>query len=355
MNRSAQHTFEPEEIMAYLDGELEPQRASALAAHLDHCAECRAVSAGLRRVSDQLAAWEVDATPERLSANVLKAARENAFRKSPAAGVRAIKPTLGRFDAVRNWLRPRPWAWALSGAVATVLFLTLTVSVLRYRGDHGIASSHAVGYKTWLETGSGNVPGDGTLGKLEVKKEAKSRAPAPPPITDQRSRVAPDSNGLTHGIGDHAENAFNVDGQASSDQASTFQQAPMIARTAALSIVAKDFAPVENTVKDIVARHHGYIGELNTSSPKDAARNLNATLRIPAPQLDGALAELKQLGRVEQESQSGEEVSKQYTDLVVRLKNSQVTEQRLVEVLRTKTGKVHDILEVEREIARVRG
>ncbi|HYA89817.1 MAG TPA: DUF4349 domain-containing protein, partial [archaeon] len=54
-------------------------------------------------------------------------------------------------------------------------------------------------------------------------------------------------------------------------------------------------------------------------------------------------------------SQSGEEVSKQYNDLGIRLQNARVTEQRLVEVLRAKTGKVRDILEVEREIARVRG
>jgi uncharacterized protein DUF4349 len=76
---------------------------------------------------------------------------------------------------------------------------------------------------------------------------------------------------------------------------------------------------------------------------------------VPADQLDAALAEFKKLGRVEQESQGGEEVTQQYVDLNARLKNARSTEQRLVDVLRERTGKVKDILAVEEEIARVRG
>ena len=90
-------------------------------------------------------------------------------------------------------------------------------------------------------------------------------------------------------------------------------------------------------------------------TPQGAARALQASLRIPAPQLFAAIAELKALGRVENETQGGEEVTQQHADLVTRLKNSRETEQRLQDVLRTRTGKVKDVLEVEQEIARVRG
>ena len=55
------------------------------------------------------------------------------------------------------------------------------------------------------------------------------------------------------------------------------------------------------------------------------------------------------------ESQAGEEVTAQHADLVARLKNSRETEVRLQDILRTSTGKVGDVLEVEQEIARVRG
>ena len=41
--------------------------------------------------------------------------------------------------------------------------------------------------------------------------------------------------------------------------------------------------------------------------------------------------------------------------MVARLKNSRATEQRLVDILRQRPGKVSEVLEVEQEIARVRG
>lgn len=129
----------------------------------------------------------------------------------------------------------------------------------------------------------------------------------------------------------------------------------MIARTASLSLVVKDFASVEAAVKNVVSRHSGYIGELNASTPPDAAKTFSATLRVPSAQLEPVLVELKQLGRADQVSQGGEEVTKQYVDLAARLKNSRATEERLLGVLRNNTGKVKDVLEVENEISRVRG
>lgn len=54
-------------------------------------------------------------------------------------------------------------------------------------------------------------------------------------------------------------------------------------------------------------------------------------------------------------SQGGEEVTQQYVDLLARLANGIHTEQRLTEILRTRTGKLQDVLKVELEIDRVRG
>ena len=50
------HLIEEEELMAYVDGELSPRRAGAVAAHLEGCTECRDAAADLREVSQQLAA-----------------------------------------------------------------------------------------------------------------------------------------------------------------------------------------------------------------------------------------------------------------------------------------------------------
>ncbi|HXY23896.1 MAG TPA: DUF4349 domain-containing protein [Candidatus Acidoferrum sp.] len=174
------------------------------------------------------------------------------------------------------------------------------------------------------------------------------------PINDQLSKVvtlskpgvAADSNGLYHGLGDHAQNSFSVDGQLAG---------PLIARAASLSIFVKDFDAGRASLDAILARHNGYAASLTVSAPQAAGRSLQASLRIPALQLVTVVSELKALGCVEAESQNGEEVTQQHADLVARLKNSRETEQRLQDVLRTRTGKVKDVLEVEQEIARVRG
>ena len=129
----------------------------------------------------------------------------------------------------------------------------------------------------------------------------------------------------------------------------------MIVRTASLALVTKEFDKTRAAVETTVSKHHGYVAQLTVNAQTGAGRSLTATLRVPSDQLDAVLAELKKLGRVEQESQGGAEVTQQYVDLNARLKNARTTEQRLIDVLRERTGKVKDILAVEEEIARVRG
>jgi len=130
---------------------------------------------------------------------------------------------------------------------------------------------------------------------------------------------------------------------------------PMIVRSATLSVVVKDFDQGRAAMDALLRAHHGYAANLTVSTPQNAGRSLTATLQVPSDQIDAVLTELKKLGRVEQESQAAEEVTRQYVDLTARLKNSRETEERLIQVLRERTGKVKDVLEVEQEIARVRG
>lgn len=233
----------------------------------------------------------------------------------------------GRGEAVidlRRWVVPalKPLGWALAGAVAALLLSATLVSRLNRSEIAGSYASRTISLQQPLTS----------VGLL----------PSPQATIEGRTQAA------AAGAGGNADAKEESDGAAENSE-------PMVARTASLTITVKDFTSMEAAVKAILGRHHGYIGELSTSSPQNAARAFTATVRIPAPQLEAVLTELKQLGRVEQESQSGEEVTKQYTDLAARLKNSRSTEQRLLEVLRRNTGKVKDVLEVEQEISRVRG
>ncbi len=295
--KTTPHPVEREELMAYLDGELPVERASALAAHLDECLECQALSKEFRAVSERLTAWQVEPSPARLSEKVSQAAQETAQQmKSESAKARFKSDERTR----RPFLR---WAVGLSaaGAALALLFAISIPNLLRSR----IATQHGLTVDTPIPP----------AGPVQARQSLESK-------TLQAAR------GLT---------------------------GPMIIRTAQLTLITKDFDSSRPAVERIVRQHQGYIAQLNVIGATGSARYLTATLRVPSDQLPAALAELKQLGKVLQESQSGEEVTEQYVDLNARLSNARVTEQRLAEILRNRTGKVSDVLEVEREIARVRG
>jgi hypothetical protein len=333
------HPFEPDEVMTYLDGEISADRASEIAQHMQQCAECRELAANFRNLSHELAAWEVETSPERLTdeMNSEIAAAAGTQPKQTASAPVELTP-VERLIALIHSLKGRPWVWAGAGSLATIFLLAITLpTLMTQRTAPFIASRDGADVS---RSASASVDKKPTFGGTVPQSQREE-------LQALQKRMAQD---------EVSSSLENDDAEPVSPQppppAST---SPLIARTASLSLVVKDFSAIQAAVKAVVSRHSGYIGELNTSTPPDAAKTFSATLRVPSAQLEPALAELKQLGRADQESQAGEEVTKQYVDLAARLKNSRATEERLVGVLRNNTGKVKDVLEVENEISRVRG
>src|ERR1700686_2551896 len=88
------HPIAQEELMAYLDGELSPDRAATAAGHLDHCRECQDVAADLQSVSRRLMAWSVESTNGQIT-EVLAAALAEPRPKSARRISRGSKWALG--------------------------------------------------------------------------------------------------------------------------------------------------------------------------------------------------------------------------------------------------------------------
>jgi hypothetical protein len=333
--------------MAYLDGELAPERAAAAAAHLEQCAECRELAASLRSLSRQLPRWEVEAIPAMVEQRVLRAA---AIQKT--AGVRT--PTLESPLSSRH-----PVRWLLWGsAVGAIALLLLAISL-----PFGLQSRMSVTSPTVnkvdipVEVGPApHAPNKPVTGAYQMETPAPTVVPrtsavpsaATTPMSDQASRVA--SAGSMGKL--RAAQPQAAGGRAA--QAPTAQQGPMIIRTASLTLLTKEFDSARAALENLVKVHQGYFGQFNVAAPASQGRSLTATVRVPAGQLDSVLGELRKLGRVEQENQSADDVTRQYVDLAARLANARETEKRLVEILRERTGKVSDVLEVEEQIASTR-
>jgi Domain of unknown function (DUF4349)/Putative zinc-finger len=338
------HPVEHQELMAYLDGELPAGRAADTAAHLEQCPECRQLAADLREVSEMLAAWRVEEAeaglPQQLAA---------ALDKKVEKPTRSTASFAGRlpFPVGRRLL------WA--GAAAVVLCLVIAISVpmlLKSRISANDSSAAALARSRATSQVSGLQPPkiefENGRAHLPVGKVPRAKGD-PPPSPAATPYAAHDSLN---------EIASNEQEEAADQEKPSNVPAvngPMIIRTAELEITTDAFDKARAGVEEILKRHHGYVGELNVETPAESARSLIGTLRVPAAQLEATLSDLKGLGRTEKESQGGEEVTQRYVDLEARLANSKHTEQRLVEMLRDRTGKLSDVLAVELQISRVRG
>jgi hypothetical protein len=330
------HPFAPEEIMAHLDGELSAAQSQSVSTHIESCSECSRLATSLRSSSQCLSGWRVGSVPPLLQDRVLAASTKasHAFH--------ALNP-LNLLD-FPNRARKR-WVLGLATAGGVFLFLIFVSMQRGHRDKSVLYASKAVRHQSSVTP----PPAAAVYG---LESEARQQlAMRDADAATEWSFAGKDGAVISAGA------PRQVAPQTSSGSAyrSQLQNGPMIARTVSLGIITKDFDSSRGSLDAILVRRNGYAASLSVATPQDAARSLQASLRIPASQLAMAILELRALGRVENESQNGDEVTQQHADLVARLKNSRETEQRLQAILTQRTGKISDVLEVEQEIARVRG
>jgi anti-sigma factor RsiW len=113
----------------------------------------------------------------------------------------------------------------------------------------------------------------------------------------------------------------------------------------------------DDAVQKITAfanEERGYVA--TTSSEKQANGKLRGevVVKVLPENLDRFLQKIRGLGELKNQTLGTEDVTKAYFDTDARLKNARVMEQRLIEMLKAKTGKVSDLLQVEKELGRVR-
>lgn len=333
---SKTHPVEELEIMAYLDGELSRLRAAAVAAHLEQCPECQELASGLRGLSHELSGWQIESTDLQITPRLAVALED--FERAQAEAPKQ------RGSTFRGFLRAHPrWAWG--SASAAVLLVVIAVSVPnRLRNEPAARVDRAAPFPDNApQKGRGlaeldhNYRAEYGKNKGDYEKNFADSTPQQNYTYDSLSRLTEQTP-----AGNRPQREIKI------------PTGPMVIRTANLTLTSSDFNRARASLEEILKKHNGYLGQLAVTSSADTARSLEAVLRVPADQLDATLAELKTLGRVESESQKGDEVSQQYVDLEARLSNARNTEQTLLEILRTRTGKLSDVLAVEQEIASVR-
>jgi hypothetical protein len=297
------HSPTPEEIMAHLDGETPPASRAVIEAHLGGCEECEMVAESFRRVSQRAAEWAVEPSP--------------ASMRMPEGPI--ARPHRAR---VLAW---RPSRFVLAGLTAAAAVL-LVVS---------LKEGPRAGRARTVDALAQDARAAATRAKSALPERRAGR------------------EGFAGGGGGGRPQA-QVGATQPAEEAGATVRTPAVIRTASLEIVAKDFAGVRAAVEAIVAQSAGFIDQMTITGDTSTARALRGTLRVPGDRLTGALTRLRGLGQVVEDTQGSQDVTDQIVDLDARLASARATEKRLTELLANRTGKLSDVLEVERELTRVR-
>jgi hypothetical protein len=128
----------------------------------------------------------------------------------------------------------------------------------------------------------------------------------------------------------------------------------LIIRTGQAGIEVDSLEPALDQLRTTATRIGGFVGNASIQTGRDRVRQATVEIKVPAGRFDDLTEGLRPLGRVEFLTVGAEDVSEEFVDLTARTANARRMEERLLELLATRTGKLQDVLSVERELARVR-
>ena len=136
----------------------------------------------------------------------------------------------------------------------------------------------------------------------------------------------------------------------------TQQPAPgsMLVRVGQASLEVDSLEVGIGRVREMARRTGAVIANTSMEGGREQVRTASLELRIPSERFDEAVNGLRPIGKLESVSVSVQDVGEEYVDVEARMVNARRLEQRLIELLANRTGKLADVLSVEHELARVR-
>ena len=350
-------------LAADLLGELSNNERSELHAHLVDCAACRKTH------------QETKAMNKILEETLAQEKPDPAFEQRMLAGFRNRVPQrsgLGKLLA--NLMRLHATQIA---AVAAVLLGLVQIGRLITGEPLGVphARERYAEAKIAAPPPPQSRPAQaGALGRSDEVAAGRPQdlaleAPAPPPATRSKFReerkapaatVAPakTAQSETGGVApDVVQENAAVGKEAATSPVET--PAPELANRKLIrnATVELEIVTFDNAVQKIIAfanEEHGYVATTDSEKQANGKLRGQVVVKVLPENLDRFLQKIRSLGELKNQTLGTEDVTKAYFDTDARLKNAHVMEQRLIDMLKTKTGKVSDLLQVEKELARVR-
>jgi hypothetical protein len=370
MFMSTIHEQLDELLAANLHDELTAAERDEFHAHLVECAECRQ-------------AFQEGKTMNRiLNETLAEKKADPAFEQRMVARFRDRVPKRsGLIGMITDLMRVR--AVQLTAAAAVLLALAqmgkmITGESMTPKARHENTVAHSVEeYRSDQDKPGATRNVSGVLAKTDGRTKTSTTVedePPPPAPTDAVTSTAPNTPveglrqlpsfvGSTKTKKAETKNEKETTESASEPAANGPQEQPSavgptanrkLVRNATAELEVVSFDESVQKITSFAAEEKGYVS--TTSSEKQANGKLRGEIvvKVLPDNLDRFLGKLREIGELKNQALTTEDVTKAYFDTESRLKNARLMEQRLIEILKTKSKDVADLLEVEKELGRVR-
>ena len=352
-------------LAADLHGELSADERSALHAHLVECAMCR-------KTHD-----ETKAMNKILEETLAQKRPDPAFEQRMLTAFRhRIRKKSGLVKLLADLMRLR--AAQVAAVVAVLLGLVQLGRMIT--GESTIAPMARDRYaneplveqpaEVAASLESGRAGALDRAGELAAGKP-KDLAPAAPPSSESRTQlerapgafaapVAPVAPAKTARAEMPAketgsEEAKNYAAESSSAETPMPELANRkLIRNANVELEIVSFDDAVQKITAFAKEERGYVATTDSQKQANGKLRGQVVVKVLPENLDRFLQKIRGIGELKNQTLGTEDVTKAYFDTDARLKNARVMEQRLIDMLKTKTGKVSDLLQVEKELGRVR-
>jgi hypothetical protein len=360
-------------LVADLYGELSEEDRRQLHTHLVECATCRKIHQETKTMNKILEETLAQQKPD------------PAFEQRMLAGFRhRIPEKTGLLKLLADLMRLR--ATQIT-AVTAVLFGLVQVGRMitgenamtalprdRYTNDRLLEQPSQSGGTFGMPQRMPPTTLTSTLGAVDKSDEPAAREPggvalsAPAPPSGIRSELAKTPGTFAAPLAPaKAAQAETGAKEAGSGEAMNSAVEPSSAETPAPELANRKLIRNANVELEIVSfddalqkittfakEEGGYVATTDSQKQANGKLRGQVVVTVLPENLDRFLQKIRGLGELKNQTLGTEDVTKAYFDTDARLKNARVMEQRLIDMLKTKTGKVSDLLQVEKELSRVR-
>lgn len=360
-----------EQLGDYLDGLLSSDECRDFEAHLQACGDCQAMVTDMQALLGNLKELPMEMLPDGFEASLHEALeRESIMIKEN----KSIKTNPATGQIYGNWKArfSNFKAWQKGVSYAAALFLVAFVGL---NGMSGLMPGTGLGFNGTKSMDAMST--DMNYGAPEVGAESREGAVADglqvAPAGDEKlsvtfnenqtlagAKMAPESPVVAPDVA-LAETPIEPPPVApASGETPTPQNQKLIKRAE----VQIEVLAYKETVDKLIAQAQamgGYVENSFTGTYMARVGTQDVSLkqgylvlRVPTLAYETMVSSFEQYGKIITQTQSTEDVTAQYRDVYQEIKNLEVREKTLREIM-GKAVNVTEIIEVERELSRVRG